>query len=93
VDVAAKSLWITQVFTYATSTGTGARMIVWFNEDKETDWAVFGGANGDDTYRSGRTSYKTYRTYRAAVQTEGLLLSPIPGQPRLVTDEMFSGDW
>ena len=25
-------------------------MIVWFNEDKETDWAVFGGTNGDETY-------------------------------------------
>jgi mannan endo-1,4-beta-mannosidase len=93
VDVAAKSLWITQLFSYATSAGTGARMIVWFNEDKETDWAVFGGANGDDTYRSGRTSYKTYRSYRAAVQAQGLLLAPIPGQLRLVTDEMFSGDW
>jgi len=22
-------------------------MVIWFNEDKETDWAMFGGANGD----------------------------------------------
>jgi mannan endo-1,4-beta-mannosidase len=93
VDVAAKSLWITQLFSYATSTATGARMIVWFNEDKETDWAIFGGANGDETYRSGRTSYKSYKAYRDAVQPQGLLLSPIPGQLRLITDEMFRRGW
>ena len=26
------------------------RMVAWFYEDKETDWAVFGGSGGDGTY-------------------------------------------
>jgi len=92
VDVAAKSLWIAQLFNYATASTSGARMIVWFNEDKETDWAVFGGTNGDETYRSGRTTYRAYRSYKAAVQGSGLL-SPATGDPRLITDLRFAGGW
>ena len=67
-------------------------MIVWFNEDKESDWAVFGGTNGDDTYRSGRTSYKAYTSYRAAVKAPGLLPSNT-AQPRLISDALFGGSW
>jgi hypothetical protein len=92
VDVAAKSLWITQLFNYATAPTTGARMIVWFNEDKETDWAVFGGTNGDETYRGGRTNYKAYRSYRDAAQAATLLPSSA-GDPRLLTDAFFAGIW
>jgi len=92
VDVAAKSLWITQLFAYATAPATGARMIVWFNEDKEADWAVFGGANGDETYRSGRTSYKAYASYRAAANSPGLVSSS-KADPRLLTDTFFAGAW
>jgi beta-mannanase len=90
VNLAAKSQWITQFFAYATAPTTGARMIVWFNEDKEADWAVFGGANGDETYRNGRTSYKAYTSYRAAVKAPGLVSSN-PLDPRLVSDGHFAG--
>lgn len=92
VDVAAKSAWITQLFVYATASTTGARMIVWFNEDKETDWAVFGGTNGDETYRSGRTTYKAYASYRAAAQAPGLVPANAV-DPRLITDALFAGLW
>ncbi|HWH84343.1 MAG TPA: glycosyl hydrolase [Burkholderiaceae bacterium] len=92
VDVAAKSQWISELFAYATAPGTGARMIVWFNEDKETDWAVFGGSNGDETYRSGRTSYKAYKAYRAATQAPGLL-APDSADPHLLSDTLFGGAW
>jgi len=92
VDVAAKSAWITQLFGYATASTTGARMIVWFNEDKETDWAVFGGSNGDETFRSGRTSYKAYASYRTAAKAPGLL-STSTGEQRLLTDRLFGGSW
>ena len=68
------------------------RLVAWFNEDKETDWAVFGGSNGDETYRSGRTSYKAYKSYRSAVKTSGLLPSNT-AQPRLISDKMFAGAW
>jgi beta-mannanase len=92
VDIAAKSLWISQLFAYATAASTGARMIVWFNEDKEADWAVFGGANGDETYRTGRTSYKAYTSYRAAAKSSALLSSS-QADPHLLTDEFFAGAW
>jgi mannan endo-1,4-beta-mannosidase len=92
VNVAAKSIWISQLFDYAVSPAVGARMLVWFNEDKEADWAVFGGVNGDETWRSGRTSYKAYSAYRSAVQSPALL-APDPADPRLMRDLFFSGGW
>ena len=90
VNVAAKSQWITQLFAYATAPATQARMIVWFNEDKEADWAVFGGSNGDETYRSGRTNYKAYASYRSAVRAANLLPGN-PADPRLMSDLFFAG--
>lgn len=90
VDVAAKSQWITQFFAYATSAAADARMVVWFNEDKEADWAVFGGANGDETYRSGRATYKAYVAYRIAVQSPALLSSDATA-PRRIDDLAFTG--
>lgn len=92
VDVAAKSQWITQFFSYATSTDTAARMVVWFNEDKEADWAVFGGSNGDESYRSGRTSYKAYRSYREAARSPALIPRDA-AEPRLLNDTVFRGAW
>lgn len=90
VNVAAKSQWITQLFDYATSGATAAHMIVWFNEDKEADWAAFGGANGDESYRSGRSSYKAYSSYRKAAQAPALLPSD-KSDPRLIDDARFEG--
>ncbi len=90
VDVAGKSAWITQFFEDAPA--SGARMVIWFNEDKETDWAAFGGSNGDESYRSGRTSYKAYGAYRRAAQAPGLLPAN-PADPRLISDTLFHGRW
>ncbi|KQW39978.1 glycoside hydrolase family 26 protein [Rhizobacter sp. Root404] len=91
VDLAAKSTWITGLFSYATS--TDVRMLVWFNEDKETDWAIFGGSNGTETYKAGRTSYKAYTAYRQGVQAGAF----VPGNPapnaRVLTDTQFQGGW
>ena len=67
-------------------------MIIWFNEDKETDWAVFGVINGYETYRNGRTSYKAYGAYRRAAQAPGLLPSN-PADTRLISDTLFRGRW
>ena len=90
VDVAGKSAWITQFFDYAPA--SGARMVIWFNEDKEADWAAFGGSNGDETYRSGRSTYKAYGAYRRAAQAPGLLPAN-PDDPRLISDTLFYGRW
>ena len=90
VNVSAKSAWITAFFNYALA--SNARMLVWFNEDKETDWAIFGGSNGTETYRSGRTAYKAYGTYHDAVQSSALMPSE-PNNRRLISDGTFHGDW
>jgi mannan endo-1,4-beta-mannosidase len=90
VDLSAKSLWISQFFDYALA--NNARMLVWFNEDKEADWAIFGGSNGTETYRSGRTSYKAFTSYREAARSNALLASN-PGDPRLLSETLFRGGW
>ena len=47
-SVATKSQWISAVLQYARA--KDVRLVAWFNEDKETDWAVFGGRLGDGSY-------------------------------------------
>jgi hypothetical protein len=91
VDVAAKSDWITAFFGYVAQVEVDARMVVWFNEDKETDWAVFGGANGDEAWRVGRQQFKAYSAYRTAVRDPRLLGSDNVN-PRLLSDAQFRGD-
>ncbi|MGH2706434.1 MAG: glycoside hydrolase family 26 protein [Actinomycetota bacterium] len=88
IDVAAKSAWITDLFGWAA--GRDVRMVVWFNEDKETDWAMFGGSRGDETFRYGNTSYRGYRSYRQALAGGGFAGSD-PSLPRLLTDDQFAG--
>jgi mannan endo-1,4-beta-mannosidase len=90
VNLTAKSDWITQLFDYALS--HDVRMIAWFNEDKETDWTVFGGRNGTETFRSGKTTYKAYSAYRQAVKSNSLTASN-PKDPRLLSDALFKGAW
>lgn len=86
-DVSLKSQWIGAFYGYALSQGIG--MICWFNEDKETDWAVFGGSNGDGTFKFGRTAYRTYSAYKAAVDQAALVPSD-PSNARLLTDAQFA---
>jgi beta-mannanase len=91
VNVGLKSQWITDLMNYTIA--TNVRMLVWFNEDKETDWAIFGGSNGTETYRAGRSSYKAYGAYRQGVQPGAF----VPGNPapnaRVLTDTQFGGTW
>ncbi len=64
-------------------------MMVWFNEDKATDWAMFGGTGGDGTFKFGRTSYITYASYKTAVgaYTTGADTT----NPRLLADAQLAG--
>jgi beta-mannanase len=87
-SVSAKLQWITDFFAYLSA--RNVKLVSWFNTDKETDWAVFGGANGDGTYTSGRTAYRTYSTYKTAVGAPATVASD-PGNPRLLTDAQFAG--
>lgn len=83
-SVAAKSGWISGFYSYALSNGVG--MVCWFNQDKEADWAVFGGSNGDATFTYGKTTYKTYAAYKTAIQA---LASTESSNPRLLSDAEF----
>lgn len=90
VNVVLKSQWVADVMAYAL--GKDIRMICWFNEDKETDWAVFGGARGDEQIKVGRTTYRAYAAYRLAVSGAEFLPSS-DTDPRLLTSEQFAGAW
>ena len=83
-----KATWIGDTYSYFSS--QNVKMVVWFNEDKETDWAVFGGTGGDVSYKYGRTTYKAYSAYKTAVNatTFGADIT----NPRLLTDMQFSGN-
>ncbi len=88
INSTGKSQWIADMFTYANT--QNVRMLVWFNEDKETDWAIFGGSNGDGTYVDGRTRYKVFSAYQTAVSNSNFVGST-HGAPRLLTDAQFAG--
>ena len=88
-SVPAKSAWITSVFAYVTA--NNIKMVCWFNTDKETDWAAFGGASGDGSFKYGRTTYKTYSTYKSGIAGSAYV-SPTLSNPRLLTDLQFAGN-
>ncbi len=90
VSVALKSEWISAVMAWVLQ--RDIRMVCWFNEDKETDWAVFGGARGNEQYKAGRTTYRAYSAYRQAVAPDRFLSSNV-ANPRLLGDEEFAGEW
>jgi len=87
-DLAAKSQWVTDLFGYAVT--AEARMVVWLNDDKETDWAVFGGSGADGTFRYGRSTYRTLSAYKAGVNRPEAV-SPASSDPRILTDAQFTG--
>ena len=70
IDIAAKSGWIIEAFKYILS--RDIKMVVWFNEAKETDWAIFAGPTGDSTFNYNGTTYNTYSTYRLAVSSSSI---------------------
>jgi len=80
-----KSQWVSDMFQYIQDQGIG--MIVWFNHDKEADWAIFGGAAGDETY----LAYTAYAAYRTAA---GALPNVLPDRTsaRLISDADFLSD-
>ena len=87
-SLAAKSAWVGELFDWLP--GNGVRMLVWFNDDKETDWAVFGGGVGDGTFRSGRTTYRTLGAYRTGAGSASVTGAD-PANPRHLTDDQFAG--
>ncbi|GAC1471628.1 MAG: hypothetical protein NVS2B14_16650 [Chamaesiphon sp.] len=84
----AKSQWITDFLNYAVT--KEIKMVCWFNKDKETDWAVFGGDNGYDSYRYNYQSYKRYSAYDIGMNLSIYNGSDI-ANPRLLSDDQFKG--
>lgn len=82
-----KLTWMTQAFQYFSQ--QGIKMAVSFNQDKETDWAIFGGRNGDISYTYKNQTYKAYSSYKSAIKTytygSNIKLS------KLITDSNFAG--
>ncbi|MDQ5853949.1 MAG: hypothetical protein M3380_18170, partial [Chloroflexota bacterium] len=88
MSVAAKAQWITDVYAYVQA--NGVRMVAWFNADKETDWAMFGGSNGSGVYKAGSTTYKMYAAYKSAVGSKSVVGANL-SNARLLTDAQFAG--
>lgn len=87
-DPERKAEWIGQVFEYFAE--TDVRLACWFNNDKETDWTVFGGSHGTTVHRDGLRTYNAYPAYRRAVARE-FVLTAYPENPWVLTDAEFQG--
>ena len=85
---AAKARWIRSAFEYFQ--GRDIRLACWFNTDKETDWAVFGGARGTDTYQRNGEDYHTYSAYRQ-VATERGVRGAGSDSAAVLSDGVFTG--
>lgn len=87
-NVGAKGQWIVEMFDYL-SIKPQIKMLCYFNIDKETDWAIFGGGRGDSTHTIGSTVYQVYSTYKARVGAEYIISGST--NPQRITDAQFKG--
>ncbi|MCA1991335.1 MAG: hypothetical protein LDL41_04700 [Coleofasciculus sp. S288] len=88
ISLAAKSQWVTDAFNYALA--KNIKMMLWFNQDKETDWAAFGSSQGDTTFTYNLKTFKTYAAYKSAINSNSFVSSSATN-PRLLTDSQFAG--
>jgi hypothetical protein len=79
-DLQAKSRWIRRAFD--TFRSRDVAMACWFNVDKETDWAVFGGERGATTYDDGGTIYRAYPEYREVAARDDVVTGEADASPR-----------
>ena len=87
-DPPKKAEWIADAFAYVRR--ERIRMACWFDIDKETDWAVFGGERGTDGYRQSGARYRVYESYRRAAN-EGHVLEAKPASEGVLSDGTFTG--
>lgn len=87
-NVAAKGQWIADMYSYATT--QNIKMVLWFNQDKETDWAVFGGNIGNGTFTYNSQSYNVNSAYKTAVGSSNFTPSTSTNL-RLLSDLQFAG--
>ena len=83
-DISAKTDWLNQFCNYITN--KQIIMASCFNEDKETDWANFGGARGDVVWNT----LNGYSAYKNCLQSSNWVV-PNNTNPRILTDQQFAG--
>lgn len=88
ISIAGKSQWIADFFNYVLA--QNIKMVVWFNDSKETDWTVFGGLIGDSYFDYNNSRYNAYSAYKSAIGSSNFISSDTTN-PRLLTDAQFAG--
>lgn len=83
-DVVSKNNWLNDFCTYINT--TQIQMAIYFNIDKETDWAIFGSMNGNMMWNN----FSTYTAYKNCLQSNDWVV-PDLNNPRIITDEQFAG--
>ena len=83
-DIPSKIDWLNQFCNYMTD--QQIIMASCFNEDKETDWANFGGIRGDILWNN----FSGYSAYRNCLQSSEWIV-PDSTNPRIITDLQFAG--
>ncbi|CAF2711577.1 unnamed protein product [Rotaria sp. Silwood2] len=83
-DTQSKNDWLNQFCAYMNS--TQIQMAPYFNIDKETDWAIFGGMNGNTM----QNNFSAYTAYKDCLQVNDWVLPDSTNQ-RIITDEQFAG--
>lgn len=66
-DPERKDEWIQSAFEYFDR--EGIEMWCWFNEDKETDWAIFDGTRGTEKVTHNGETVRAYTAYRETVNS------------------------
>ena len=83
-DIDSKTNWLRKMCDYIKD--HNVKMASYFNIEKETDWSVFGGANGNALWNN----MKVYTAYRDCLYTIDWI-APDSQNPRLITDSQFTG--
>jgi hypothetical protein len=84
-----KNQWIAEAFKFLRS--RKVRLLSWFNENKETDWAVFSkSGKGDKKAKIAGVTYKYYSAWVKGLKNKYFIGSS-KSNPRLVSDRAFMG--
>jgi beta-mannanase len=83
-DVQLKTEWLNQFCDYINN--NQIKMASYFNKEKETDWAIFGGMHGDVVWNN----FNAYSAYKDCLKSNDWI-QPNSTNQRLITDEQFAG--
>jgi hypothetical protein len=84
-SIQSKIEWLNQFCDYVNNNNQ-IKMASYFNKDKETDWAIFGGMYGDAIWNK----LNVYTAYRNCLQSDEWIQSNKTNE-RIITDEQFAG--